>query len=123
MKLLTKEVIELLKGHGLYSGENVPPEKKQVLVKFFSPSGRYTFYVTEANAVLPDESEVPMEKLNGTEPSDVLFFGFCVSPLGEDCDEWGYASLNELQSIRGKFGLGIERDIFFKPCMFCEVVK
>lgn len=121
MKLLTKEVIELLKGYGLYSTENVPVEAKLVRVKFFDPTGRFTFYVTEANALLSDGSEVPFEKLNGNQPMDVTLFGFCISPLGEDCDEWGYQSLNELQELRGRFGLGIERDLHFKPCAFSEV--
>lgn len=41
---------------------------------------------------------------------DLLFFGFCVSPLGSDCDEWGYTSLTELLSVRVR-GLAIERDL------------
>jgi hypothetical protein len=41
---------------------------------------------------------------------DFLFFGFCVSPLGPDCDGWGYASLTELLSVRVR-GLTIERDL------------
>jgi hypothetical protein len=60
------------------------------------PAGRYTLYVTEAE----------------TCGDDVRLFGFCLSPFGEDCDEWGYASLNELRSTRVR-GLSIERDLHF----------
>jgi hypothetical protein len=67
-----------------------------VVVKYFFPAGRYTLYVTEAEF---DEE-------------DVRIFGYCISPLGEDCDEWGYASLNELRTTRVR-GLSIERDLHF----------
>jgi hypothetical protein len=30
----------------------------------------------------------------------VRLFGYCVSALGEDCDEWGYTMLSELQNLR-----------------------
>ena len=65
-----------------------------VIVKFFFPAGRYTLYVTEA-------------EFDG---DDAQLFGYCLSPFGEDSDEWGYASLAELRSIRIR-GLTIERDI------------
>lgn len=67
-----------------------------VVVKYFFPAGRYTLYVTEAEF---DED-------------DVRLFGYCLSPFGEDCDEWGYASLAELQATRVR-GLTIERDLHF----------
>lgn len=67
-----------------------------VVVKYFFPAGRYTLYVTEA------------EMCN----DDVRLFGYCLSPFGEDCDEWGYASLNELRSTCVR-GLTIERDLHF----------
>lgn len=64
-----------------------------VIAKFFNPYGAGTWYATEYK---PDEK---------------LFFGF-VSIHGDYCDEWGYFSLEELESIRVKpFGLGIERDL------------
>jgi hypothetical protein len=40
-----------------------------------------------------------------------MFFGY-VSLFGDDCDEFGYFSLEELESIKCKFGLGIERDLY-----------
>jgi hypothetical protein len=67
-----------------------------VVVKYFFPAGRYTLYVTEAEF----------------EEDDVRLFGYCLSPFGEDSDEWGYASLAELQSLRVR-GLTMERDLHF----------
>lgn len=68
-------------------------DSARVVAKFFFPAGRYTFFATEG------------EEQDG----DVLLFGYCVSPLGPDCDEWGYTSLAELQSVCVR-GLRIERD-------------
>jgi hypothetical protein len=74
-------------------------------VKLFDPCGRYTLYVFEAE-------EVPAEETMDGRP-DLFLYGYCVSPLGEDCDEWGYASLNEIAGTKNRFGLGIERDLHF----------
>jgi hypothetical protein len=73
-------------------------------VKFFHPASRYTFFATEFDG-------------------DDTFFGYCVSPLGPDCDELGYTSLTELKSVRGPLGLGIERDLHFKPTTLREALK
>src|SRR6266540_6824875 len=96
MKLIPKEIEATLPP--LYSQENVADPV--AVIKLFHPCGRYTLYVLEGSRE-PDD--------------DLLFFGFCVSPLGSDCDELGYTSLRELESIRGPLGIGIERDLHFKP--------
>jgi len=44
-------------------------------------------------------------------------FGLC--DLG--CPELGYASLNEMQAVRGPFGLGIERDLHWRAMTVAEV--
>lgn len=93
MKLLTKEIAKRLPP--LYATEDVPAESKVAHVKFFDPTGRFTAYGVE---------------FDGQD----TFFGFVVSPLGPDCDEWGYFSLAELQAIKGRFGLGIERDLHWQ---------
>ena len=67
-----------------------------VVVKYFFPAGRYTLYVTEA-------------EFDG---DDARLFGYCLSPFGPDCDEWGYASLAELRNLRVR-GLTMERDLHF----------
>lgn len=90
MKLLTKEIKKTLPA--LYAQEGV--EDKVVHVKYFLPGGRYTLYVTE-----------------GEPKGEFMFYGYCVSNLGDDCDEWGYTTLADLESI-GR----IERDLYFTPC-------
>lgn len=106
----TREPLRQQRGHDLVSREarvNLPAigstdgEGFAALaqVKLFCPSGRYTFFVTEFDG-------------------DDLLYGWCVSPLGADCDEWGYASLAELAAIRlPQFGQmpAIERDLDWTP--------
>ncbi len=100
MMLLTKEIKRSLPL--LYATEGISCEEKMVQLKLFDPCGRFTFYAVEFDG------------------EDTLF-GYTVSPLGPDCDEWGYASLSELASVRNRLGLGIERDIHFRPCAFSEI--
>jgi len=103
MKLITKEVIKAAKNYPPYSQEDLG-EDSIVWLKFFDPCGRYTLYVTEANLEIGE------------------FFGYCVSALGADCDEWGYTYLAELESVVGRFGLGIERDMHWKPVTIREAL-
>jgi len=93
MDLLPPPVRAALARFPIGSQEALGDDAK-VVVKYFFPAGRYTFYVTEAE---PDGD-------------DWLLFGYCISPLGPDCDEWGYASLAELSSVFVR-GLAIERDL------------
>ena len=94
MKLVTKAIEKKLEATPLYSTDGTPVEEKEVLVKFFNPTGSGTWFVFEA------------EK---TEDGDWRFFGLA------HIHEWelGYFSLNELASVKGRFGLGIERDLHF----------
>jgi Protein of unknown function (DUF2958) len=97
MKLLTAAIIKQLEKNSLYSGEskNVVP----VIVKFFAPWSGYTFYVVEAERVTSEDGS-----------TDWKFFGLVT---GLDVDELGYTMLSEIESIRGRFGLRIERDMHF----------
>jgi hypothetical protein len=45
-------------------------------------------------------------------PDGGLAFGLC--DLGMGCPELGYVSVMELQSVRGKLGLPVERDRHFE---------
>lgn len=110
MKLITKEVEELLSKYPLYSQEETPVEKHRLLVKFFLPCTGWSWYVSEA------------EK----QGDDWLFFGYVVGMSSE----WGYFSLSEIQgpfnlrmSINGqetRVPVETERDIHFRPCLFEE---
>lgn len=93
MDLYPSHVRTALARYPLGSQERLGDQAK-VIVKYFFPAGRYTLYVTEA-------------ELDG---DDATLFGYCLSPLGADCDEWGYASLAELRDVRVR-GLTIERDL------------
>jgi hypothetical protein len=100
MKMMTKEVEKRIPA--LYSQEiNSNPT---VQAKFFTPWSNWTWYVTEG------------EK---KEDGDWLFFGYVV---GQE-KELGYFTLSELQSVRGRFGLKIERDMYFKPTPLADIKK
>ena len=90
MMLITKAIEKA--APPLYATEHKKPEDVRIIAKFFNPSGRSTWYMTEYD---------PVERLG---------FGYCVGELGPDCDEFGYFSITELEKIRGPWGLGIERD-------------
>lgn len=98
MKLLTKELIKQFEKVGIQEGTSDP----LVIAKFFNPTGAGSWYATEYH------------------PKSQEFFGF-VSIFGDHNDEWGYFSLVELESYKGRFGLGIERDLYFEPCRFSKI--
>ncbi len=102
MELIPKDIEATIPA--LYSQEHVLDPV--AVVKLFDPCGRYTLFVLEGS-----------RQPNG----DLLFFGFCRSPLGPDCDELGYVTLRELERVRGPLGLGVERDLYFKPTPLSEI--
>lgn len=97
MKLITKAVASKLPE--LYSTEH---EKDPLcIVKIFHPFSSYTVYLTE------------YDKNTG------LAFGYVT---GTGSDELGYIHISELQSIKF-MGLGMERDMHYKPERLSEVKK
>lgn len=98
MELLTQALRETLPA--LYSQEADPDPI--VHAKFFTPDSNWTWYVTEGS---PDGD-------------DFRFFGYV---KGHE-EEWGYFLLSELQSACGPHGLPIERDLYFAPGRFHDVV-
>ena len=91
MQLMTPEMREQLIANGKNrDGDHLP------VVKFFSPVGAATWLVTEMD---PDEND----------------YLFGLADLGMGFPELGGISLSELQEYRGPLGLGIERDLYFKP--------
>lgn len=95
MKLLTKAIRESLPALG---GQEALGDDAIVRVKFFDPCGSWTWYVTE---------------FDGEDTMFGLVDGFEL--------ELGYISLGELQSIKGPLGIGIERDMHWKPRTLREV--
>lgn len=66
------------------------------VVKFFTPDGNATWLFTEARE---------------TGSGDLELFGLC--DLGQGSPELGYASLKEIEGIRGPMKLAVERDRHF----------
>lgn len=97
MKLITAPIQKALDSNPLYSKDGLGKDAP-VILKLFG-GGRFTYLVTEA------------EK----EGDDYRVFGWMVSPFGPDCDEFGYAMLSELLSLKFQFGLGVERDRSVTP--------
>lgn len=94
MKLITEELKTQLPE--LYSQEEVADPK--AVVKFFTPDSNWTWYATE---------------FDGKD----TFFGL----VDGHEKELGYFSLAELQSVRGAFGLPVERDVWFQPTPISEL--
>jgi hypothetical protein len=121
MKLMTKEIEKEFKRIGRQEDVKDPI----VVCKFFNPSGAGTWWATELYYVVRRKDanggeeiiEVEASKMNGQldgQIVDMNFYGY-VSIFGDHNDEWGYFSLSELRSVKGPFGLGIERDLYFDP--------
>ena len=91
MRLMTKELEKRFAEVG--SQEDV--KDPVIIAKFFNPCGTGTWYATEYD------------------PKTQTFFGY-VSIFGDWNDEWGYFSLEELESYVGQLGLGIERDLYWE---------
>ena len=49
-----------------------------------------------------------------------ICFGYVISPFGA---ELGYFSLEEIKSIKGTLGIGVERDLSFKPTKLSIIKK
>ena len=75
--------------------ENRGKDHKPV-VKLSTPDANCTWLLTEID---PEETDVA--------------FGLC--DLGLGFPELGYVSITELSTLRGKFGLPVERDLSFVP--------
>lgn len=99
MKLLTEELRARIPP--LYSQED--ESNPVVHAKFFTPDSNWSWWVTEGSP----------------EGADFRFFGFV---QGFE-DEWGYFVLSELEAARGPLGLPIERDLYFQPARFKDVVS
>jgi hypothetical protein len=88
---MTKAIERLCPAIGTTDGK--PAAERKVPAKFFNPTGAGTWYVLEYD------------------PAERLCFG-----LAHITDEeLGYFGLAELEAVRGRFGLGIERDIHWDP--------
>ncbi len=98
MKLLTKELRDKLLANGREQAKVKGTKAERdfwPVVKFFYPAGAATWLITELDPEDPD-----------------IAFGLC--DLGHGFPELGSLRISELQSFKGRFGLGIERDLHFE---------
>lgn len=93
-ELIPQDLYNAMLAHGVRSamGEEIDPLP---LVKLFTPDGAATWLLTELD---PDDPDIA--------------FGLC--DLGMGYPELGSVRLSEILSVRGKLGLPIERDLYFK---------
>ena len=96
MKLMTKAIAIQMPFLGETDGFG---DDAVAVVKLFDPSGSWTWYATEYD------------------PEDRMFYGIVD---GHELES-GYFSLDELESFRGRFGLGIERDMYWTPLTIGEI--
>ena len=98
MKLLTIEIRDQLLRNGRlirqFLDENIAELDFFPVVKLFTPDANCTWLLTELD---PDEPDIA--------------FGLC--DLGLGCPELGIVRISELESVRGKLGLPVERDLHF----------
>ncbi len=90
MQLMTEELAARFAQVGSQEGIKDPV----IIAHFFNPAGAGDWWATEYD------------------PKDGIFFGY-VSIFGDWNDEWGSFSLEELEAYKGRWGLGIERDLYW----------
>lgn len=100
-KLLINGMREKLLANGAAASETGETADSPVL-KIFDANGRYTFYVFEA---MPHDGD------------DLSLYGFCVSPMGPDCDEWGSVLLSEIEALQPR----MQRDVYFAGCTKADI--
>lgn len=83
------------------TGDTAEKSDPMVHIKLFDPTGSWTWFIIEYD------------------PEDRVAYGWV---CGFE-KEFGSFSLAELEQHRGHFGLGIERDLHFKPCRISKLPK
>jgi len=100
MKLLTTSIREQLLRNGRIQQELAVAGDKDAdfvpVVKLFTPDAACTWLLTELD---PDDPDIA--------------FGLC--DLGFGCPELGSVRISEIESVRGRLGLPVERDLHFNP--------
>src|SRR5690606_20551401 len=98
MKLLTTSIRDQLRRNGRLREERAREGQSEPdflpVVKLFTPDANCTWLLTEIDPEDPD-----------------IAFGLC--DLGLGCPELGSVRISELESVRGRLGLPVERDRHF----------
>ena len=95
MEFYTKDELATLLANG--RKRHTDDHDPMPVIKLFTPTAGATWLISEI-----DQDEL---------------VAFGLSDLGLGCPELGYLSLNELREFRGPLGLGVEKDLHFKPAM------
>ena len=95
--LIPKDILKQIPS--LYSTEDT--KDPLAYVKLFIDG--WTWYITELSI---DEN---------------IAFGYVISPYCSG--ELGYFSLNEIKDIKGSLGIGVQRDLSFKPQALSQLKK
>ncbi|MCW3159673.1 DUF2958 domain-containing protein [Chryseobacterium oryctis] len=98
MKLITEHLQKRFAEIGSQS-EDLNP---LIIAKFFNPIGGQTWYASEYNS------------------QTRICFGYVTGMMH---DEWGYFSIDEMESIVLPFELTIERDTYFEEIRFNDLKK
>ena len=93
MKLLTQELERKLPSLGT--------ESETAFVKWFSPDSNWTWYVAEYDPETGD----------------------CFGLVDGLEKELGYFNLKEIQKVKGRFGLSVERDRLFEPTPLLDLME
>ena len=100
MKLITKDIEATLLRNGRIQQTLAVEEKADAdfmpVVKLFTPDAGCTWLLTELD---PDDPDIA--------------FGLC--DLGLGCAELGSVRISEIELVRGRLGLPVERDLHFVP--------
>ena len=98
MTLFTAEIVARLMENGRKKAERIADDGNTIdfepVVKLFTPDANCTWLLTEID---PEDADIA--------------FGLC--DLGLGCPELGSVSLSELEAVRGKLNLPVERDLYF----------
>jgi len=97
MTLITRKQFQALLANGRAAQEARQQDEAidpHPVVKLFTPDAGATWLLTEIDPNDPDRA-----------------FGLC--DVGHGFTELGYVSLREIESLRGQFGLSVERDLYF----------
>lgn len=104
MKLLTKALEKKLPK--LYATDDLPMEETMAIIKYFTPDSNLTWYVVE-----------------GEYDADLKTWRLFGVTTGLDDPEIGYFTLRQLEEVRGKLGLPVERDLYFEPVACSDLLK
>lgn len=97
--LVPEQIIPSLPFIHLARDESTTDDGPLLYLKFFTPDGGWTWYLAGYD--------------RDTRIAYGLVYGFE--------REWGTFSIDELESVRGRLGLKIERDLHFQPCFANDI--